>query len=248
MADTGQSVIQSTLEKMKVYAPGVSVNAADSARCLDIMQKMLDGWSNQRLACYANLEQSFPLVANKQSYTIGPTGSPDITAPRPLAILTGPGAAYLVDVNQNRYPINVIEQDQWNAIGLLNETSDLPDTLFYDPQFPLGIINIFPLPLLAYTVYFDARLQLQSIANLATAFSLPPGYIQAIIDNLALKAWSYFKQGNPPDWMVLEARESLGDIKRTNIKQSPAPYDTAVVSRAASTYNIYNDSTNRGNG
>lgn len=247
MADTAMSAIQSTLEKMKVYAPGVSVNAADSARMLDIMQKMLDSWSNERLTCYANLEQSFPLVANKQSYTIGPTGSPDITAPRPLAILTGPGAAYLVDVNQNRYPINVIEQDQWNAIGLLNETSDLPDTLFYDPQFPLGIINIFPLPLLAYTVYFDARLQLQSISNLATAFSLPPGYMKAIIDNLAVEAWPWFKQGDPPLKMVETAGKSLGNIKRTNIKQSPAPYDSAVVSRAASTYNIYSDTVNRGN-
>ena len=247
MADTAMSAIQSALEKMKVYAPGVSVNAADSARMLDIMQKMLDSWSNERLACYANLEQSFPLVANKQSYTIGPTGSPDITAPRPLAILTGPGAAYLVDVNQNRYPINVIEQDQWNAIGLLNETSDLPDTLFYDPQFPLGIINIFPLPLLAYTVYFDARLQLQSISNLATAFSLPPGYMKAIIDNLAVEAWPWFKQGDPPLKMVETAGKSLGNIKRTNIKQSPAPYDSAVVSRAASTYNIYSDTVNRGN-
>ena len=247
MADTAMSAIQSTLEKMKVYAPGVSVNAADSARMLDIMQKMLDSWSNERLACYANIEQSFPLVANKQSYTIGPTGSPDITAPRPLAILTGPGAAYLVDVNQNPYPINVIEQDQWNAIGLLNETSDLPDTLFYDPQFPLGIINIFPLPLLAYTVYFDARLQLQSISNLATAFSLPPGYMKAIIDNLAVEAWPWFKQGDPPLKMVETAGKSLGNIKRTNIKQSPAPYDSAVVSRAASTYNIYSDTVNRGN-
>jgi len=246
MADTASSVIQSTLEKMRVYSPGVSVNAADSARMLDVMQKMLDSWSNERLACYANLEQSFPLVANKQAYTIGTGG--DINAPRPLAILTGPGAAYLVDVNQNRYQINVIEQDQWNAIGLLNETSDLPDTLFYDPQFPLGIINIFPLPLLAYTVYFDARLQLQSISNLATAFSLPPGYMKAIIDNLAIEGWPYFKKGDPPAWMIENASRSLGNIKRTNIKQSPAPYDTAVVSRAASTYNIYNDSTNRGNG
>ena len=130
---------------------------------------------------------------------------------------------------------------------MLNETSDLPDTLFYDPQFPLGIINIFPLPLLAYTVYFDARLQLQSISNLATAFSLPPGYMKAIIDNLAVEAWPWFKQGDPPLKMVETAGKSLGNIKRTNIKQSPAPYDSAVVSRAASTYNIYSDTVNRGN-
>jgi hypothetical protein len=248
MPDTAQSVLQDALEKIKVYAPGVAINAADGARGLSVINKMLDSWSNERLICFANLEQSFPLQASKNAYTIGPSGGPDITAPRPLEILTGPGAAYLVDTNANRYPVDVITQEQWNQIGLLTQTSQLPDTLFYDPQFPLGIINIFPMPLIAYTMHFMARLQLADLANLTTAFSLPPGYIQAIVDNVGVKLWPYYKQGDPPGWLVEEARQSLGNIKRTNIKQSPAPYDSAIVSRAQSAYNIYNDSTNRSNG
>lgn len=245
MADTGLSVIQDTLEKMKVYSPGVSVNAADSARMLALMQQMLDTWSNEPYACYANLEQSFPLVAAKSSYTIGASGG-DITAPRPLEVMIGPGRAYLKDSNGNRFGINVVEQDRWNQIVLLTQTSDLPNTLFYDPQFPLGIINIFPTPTTAHTVYFDARLQLQSITSLTTAFSLPPGYIKAIKDNLVIEAWSYFKQGDPTDSLYKAASDSLATIKRKNIKQSPAPYDAAVVSRGQGSYNIFNDSTNRG--
>lgn len=248
MADTAGSMIQDTLEAMKVYAPGVAVNAADSARMLSVMQQMLDSWSNQPYACYANLEQSFPLVANKRSYTIGPSGAPDITAPRPLEIMIGPGRAYLTDTNNNRFAIDVIEQDEWNLIGLLTETSQLPDRLFYDPQYPLGIINIFPTPLIAYTVSFDARLQLQAISNLSTVFSLPPGYMEAIKDNLIIRAWKYFKQGAPGQDLKDAAGTSLANIKRVNIKQSPARYDSAVVSRVQGGYNIYTDSTNRGSG
>lgn len=246
MADTAQSMIQDVLEAMKVYSPGVAVNSADSARMLSVMQQMLDGWSNEPYACYANLEQSFTLVPSKRSYTIGSAGA-DIIAPRPLEILIGPGRAYLVDVNSNRYGIDVIEQDAWNQIVQLTETSDLPDTLFYDPQYPLGIINIFPTPLLAYTVYFDARLQLQSLTSLTTAFSLPPGYMKAIKDNLIIEAWKYFKQGDPTDKLIEAAGKSLGAIKRINMKQSPAQYDSAIVSKGNGGYNIYNDSTNRGN-
>jgi hypothetical protein len=120
-----------------------------------------------------------------------------IAGSRPLSILTGPGAAYLNDSNSNRYGINVFEQDQWNQIGLLTEQSQLPNILFYDPQFPLGIINIFPMPSAAYTVYFDSRLQLSDM-TLFQVFSLPPGYQAAIKDGLFLRLWNDYKQGDPP--------------------------------------------------
>jgi len=323
---TALDLITDVFLKMKVYAPGQQINAADSAWGLTSLNDMLDSWSNESLACFANLEQSFTLVNGINSYPIGPTagylstttfignvgsgGTPGtyaltltggggtgatgtytigaggtlssinitaggqsytsvpafsfplggivgatatgqiigIAAPRPISILTGQGAAYLVDTNSNRYPINVIEQDQWNQIGLLTETSQLPDTMFYNPQFPLGVINIFPTPSIAYTVYFDSRLQLADMANLFQAFSLPPGYMMAIKDGLFLRMWNDYKQGDPPAYRVEMASKSLSALKRNNIKVSPSTYDTAVVSKAQSSYNIYSDSTNRGGG
>ena len=246
MADSGLSVIQQALEKDKVYAPGVAINAADIARGLSLLNQMQESWSNEHLACFANLEQSFPLQVGVGSYTIGTGGV--INKARPLEILPGPGHAYLVDVNANRFGMDVVTQEQWNQIGLLNQSSQLPTTLFYDPQYPLGIINIFPLPLIAYTVYFDSRLALVDLPTVQTNFSLPPGYITAIVDNLAIKLWPYYKQGDPPNWMIEEARLSLATIKRTNIKMTPSQYDSAIVSKASSSYNIFSDSNNRGNG
>lgn len=248
MADTALSIITDAYYQMKIYAPGVQLTAADSALGLSVLNEMLDEWSNENLACYANLEQSIPLQAGKQSYTIGTSGGADIVGTRPLDILKGQGAAYLVDINQNRYPINVIEQDQWNTIGRLTNTSQLPDTLFYNPQFPLGVLNVFPVPSIAYTIYFDSRLQLVDMTNLNSSFSLPPGYRSAIKNNLCIRLWPYFKQGDPSQIMVALALKTLGTIKRTNIKMSPASYDSAVVSKAKSSFNIYQDSSgNRGN-
>jgi hypothetical protein len=43
-----------------------------------------------------------------------------------------------------------------------------------------------------------------------------------------------------------DANRALADVKRSNIKLSPSTYDTAIVSKARSTYNIYSDDT-RGN-
>jgi hypothetical protein len=244
MADTALAIIQDSLQQAKIYAPGVFINSSDSTLMLRLLNKMLDEWSNESLICFANLEQSFPLVPGQNSYTIGTGGN--INAPRPLTILTGMGAAYLMDSNANRYPVNVIEQDQWNTIGLLTETSQLPDTLFYNPQYPLGIINVFPTPLTAYTMYFDARLQLADLSNLTTQFSLPPGYMEAISNNLTIKAWPYFKTGDPPGILMKLADDSLAKVKRSNIRQSPSTYDSSVVSRATGAYNIYSDNSNRG--
>ena len=247
MADTARTLLQDAFELIKIYAPGVNMNAADAARGLSVMNQMLDQWSNQPYACYANLEQTFTLVPGKNQYTIGPVGA-DIIAPRPLELLDKPGSAYVTDVNNNRYPMDVIQQDQWNQIGLLTVTSQLPTTIFYDPQYPLGIINIFETPLIAYPVSFDARLQLADMQTLDTAFSLPPGYSSAIVPNVAIRLWPYFRQGDPTPFLMKLASDTLAEVKRTNIKLSPSGYDGAIVSRASATYNIYNDSTNRRNG
>lgn len=245
MSETARSITQDSLEQIKVYPPGVALDAADGNRGLRELNDMLDEWSNESLACYANVEQSFTLQIGKNSYTIGAGG--DINLTRPLAINTGKGGAYLVDTNSNRYGMNVIEQDQWNQIGQLTKTSDLPDTLFYDPQYPLGIINIFPTPSAAYTVKLDSRLQLTDFATLDAAVNLPPGYKSAIKNNLTVRLWPFYKQGDPPGWLINLAQESLGKVKRTNIRQSPAVYDSAIVSKGTSSYNIYLDTTNRGN-
>ena len=243
---TARSILQDAFEQIKIYAPGVVINAADGARGLSLMNQFIDELSNQSLSCYANLEQSFPLQIGKNAYTIGTTISPvpDVNATRPLVILTGPGAAYLMDSNNVRYGVDVIEQDQWNQIGLLTETSDLPNTLFYNPQFPLGILNIYPTPSAVTTLYFDARLQISDMANLDTAFSLPPGYSSMLKNNLSVRLWPYYKQGTPDAWLIDLSKETLATVKRTNIRQSPSPYDGAIVGKAAGVYNIYQDSTN----
>jgi hypothetical protein len=243
MSDTARSILQSVYEKLKVYAPGVAINAADASTGLTEMNLMLDGWSTNSLACYANLEQSFPLVVAKSQYTIGSGG--DINATRPLDINQGPGAAYLMDSNNNRYAIDVVDQDKWNQIPLLTIQSDLPNTMFYDPQNPLGVINIFPVPSAVSTVYFDTPLQLTRMPTLDTAFSLPVGYMEAIRDNMVIRLWSDYKQGDPTNTLMKAAETSLANIKRVNIKQSPAIYDSTIVSKAQSSYNVYDDTSGR---
>lgn len=239
---TAADLIQEALEELQVYAPGQPISSADAARGLSQLNAMIDSWNIEPLACYAVQEQSVVLVPGKSSYTIGTGG--DINLPRPQDIITGFGAAYIQDTLGNNFSVEVIQKDRWNTIGNRTTSSQIPDTLFYDPQYPLGIINIFPTPLLSYTVFFDSTLPQQSFSTLQTVLNAPPGYKDAIQKNLTVRLKPFFKVGPIDPYIMEQARLLLGNVKRSNIKPVESIYEKEIVAKGAGSYNIYRDSNN----
>ena len=245
-AVTAGNLIVEALHQIAVYAHNETPTDSDMEQGLTILNDMLDSWSNESLTCYAILEQTGTLIAGVSSYTIGPGGAFNMT--RPLRLIEGPGAAYSQDVNGNNYYINVVPRNEWNLIG--NRTSVMNSnfvfTMFYDPQFPLGVINVYPQPNQGAQMFWDSYLQLTDFTTIYQAVNLPPGYKKAIQDSLALMFWPYWKTGEPSQRIVGGAAISKGNIKRTNIRTVRAFFDPEIVSDAAGTYNVYTDSyTNR---
>lgn len=240
MSVSANDIITRSMKAIKVLGRTEVPSAMEASDALVSFNAMLDSWSNENLMSYVIQEGSFPLVVNQSSYTIGPS-SANITATRPLEIVQ----AYVQDSNSNNFPMNIVPRDKWNEIGNRNVTSQIPDTLFYDPQNPNGVINIFPIPLLGYTVFYDSTLDLTQFAALTTTLAMPKGYEKAYVTNLALELIS---AGFVPmlDQKELEqlrkdAAESKANVKRTNIREVIANYDPAIVSRSYATYNIYRD-------
>ncbi len=225
-----------------VYAPGETMTDADAERGLTVLNDMLDSWSNESLMCFTILEQSALLVPGVQSYTIGTGGVFNMT--RPIRILEDPGTAYVQDTNGNNYPMEVVPRDKWNLYSNRSAliTSDFPTILFYDPQFPLGIINVAPFPTINYMMFWDSYLQLSDMAALSTVLSLPPGYNLALKTNLAVALQPYYSEAQLNPVIVARALESKGNIKRSNIRPVEALYDNEIVSRANVSYNPYTDS------
>lgn len=238
---TANDLILGAYQMLSVYDAGEPMTGADAQLGLTVLNDMMDMWSNESLTTYAIVEQSAPLIPGKQRYTIGPGG--DFNMTRPIRLITGPGAAYIVDFNGNKYGIEVVPRDKWNMYGNTSNivTSDFPDTLFYDNQYPLGIMNFTPWPTIGYTAYWDSYLQLTDFAALNTAVSLPPGYVMAIKYNLACFLHPYFLDEKLPDTIVLAASAAKAAIKRSNMRPMVALYDGAIVSRAGLSYNVYTD-------
>lgn len=214
--------------------------AGDANDGLTAFNAMLDSWSNEGLMSYVVLERSFTLTIGTQQYTIGSGGT--INTTRPYNILQ----AFVRDSNNNDYPMSILPRYTWNQIGKKTITSQIPDTLFYDPQYPLGIINIFPVPLAAYTVYFDSVQNQVDFSALTTALSMPEGYERAYVFNLALELMNVgfpcLLDDKAYMRLVNNAAESKANVKRVNQKEVKAEYDAAVVSKSYATYNIYSDS------
>lgn len=245
---TALDLITDALQGIGVYAPGEAISSADSSLALQRLNTMLDSWSNESLMTYCILEQSGTLIPRQYQYTIGTTGSPSFNMTRPLRILNSPGTCYVLDDTGNRYNLEVVPRDRWNLIGNIAQvTANFPNTLFYDPQYPLGVINLYPIPNVGWTLFWDSYLQLTDFSNLTAVMSLPPGYQAAIQDNLAVELWRFFKPDNVPipQLTLAVAARSKGNVKRTNIREVISDYDSELVSRASGQYNIYSDS-NRG--
>jgi hypothetical protein len=219
------------------------MSAADANAGLNVFNAMLDSWNGESLTAYAWQTLAFAMVANTSVYTIGPTGV--WVAQRPTQIYD----AFITDANQLNYPLAILPQDKWNNIGMLTITSQIPTAIFYDPQYPNGIINIFPIPLLNYTITLDCELQIANFVSLTTAFSMPPGYLRAYTSNLSLElmanGWPCLLDEKQLTALVSVASTSKGNIKRANIKEVLADYDAAIVSKSYATYNIYSDSNPR---
>jgi hypothetical protein len=238
---TSLDLVTSALQLLGVYSPGETLASQDSTVGFTVLNNMLDSWSNESLTCYAYTQQTTTLVVNQTQYTIGTSGGANIVLTRPIKILDGPGMAYLLDSNSNKYPMRVIPQDQWNEIATGTITSNYPDTLFYDPQMPLGIINVFPTPNMSVAMYWYSYLQFTDPAALSSTVTLPPGYELAIKTNLAVWLRPYFTKGVLDPEVKEQARESKGNIKRSNIRPNYAEFEQEIVARASATYNIFTD-------
>lgn len=217
---------------------GETLSAADANDGLAAFNAMLDSWSGEGLASYANQTISHVLTIGTQSYTIGSGGT--INTTRPDNILQ----AWITDSSNLDFPMEVIPQDEWNDIVMKANTSQIPQVLFYDPQYPLGIVYVFPVPAAAYTLKFNSILQQSTFSSLPMSISSPPGYERAYVLNLALEMVSagFPCMLNDKDYMrlVSNASEAKANIKRKNIKEVIAEYDYAVLGRGVP-YNIFSD-------
>jgi hypothetical protein len=207
MATTAHDLIRGAMRLIGAVDPGEELTASEASDGLELLNEMLESWSQDSLAVYQILQENFATVASTASYTIGSGATWNTT--RPLRIESAFLRSSSID-----YPLRVITREEYDRIQA-KTTSYMPEYLYYQPSVANGIVYLYGVPDAVYTVFLNSLKQLQSFSALTTAIVLPPGYKRAIRYNLALECAPEYNRTVPE--RVLEiAAKSLAAIKRLN--------------------------------
>lgn len=230
---TGRELIAASLRLIGAIAPGETPAAQESTDGLATLNRMLSSWSNEELLIYSRVNETLTLTISDGSYTIGTSGDLNTSRPQRIdeAAIRDDSVTPSVD-----YPLRLVSLAEWQSVRV-KDVDGVPQSLFSDGAFPLETLYLYPRPNKAFKLVLWSWKPISSISTLDTSISLPPGYEEAMIYNLALRLSPEY--GRPVSELVNStAIESKASIKRANHRPSYLRVDEALTGRSGK-FNIY---------
>ena len=227
MAFTVQDLIRLSLMEVRSARAGDTVNPDDNADALLILNGYFDLLNIQNRALYDTTQTTFTLTANLQPHTIGLTAnSPTfaVSVNRPSRIIS----ANIVLSGNIRVPVNILNQQQWDAIAAgaaagqsVTITSSIPTDLFYEPTWPNGQLFLWPVPT-ANKLELRFETLLADVA-LTDTLSLPMGYREMLRLTLAERLASAWGQSvsAATKQAAKEAREAVWGANDVSLNAIP---------------------------
>lgn len=214
ISQTALSLISSSMRLIKVLSSGEQLPIADANDALAVFNQMVDAWNAERLMIFTTSASDFPLVANKQAYTMGPGGDFDTVRPAQIdsmsaILLTNPSVPLEI-------PMTMYTVDEWQTkVPVKNVSGTFPYICYDDGGSPLRTLNMWPIPVMVNNVRIYSWQPLTIAAALTTPISYPPGYAEAFRYNLAMRLNGEFDGKMTPGDMQI-AVDSMARIKTMN--------------------------------
>ncbi|EIZ7652643.1 TPA: hypothetical protein NHQ80_003418 [Pseudomonas aeruginosa] len=212
---TPNDLIILALKQANVLGVGQSASAEDIQDCFALLNMMLAQWNRRRYAIY-HLKTVSIACDGSQSYTIGPGGDIDTTRPNKIE------SAYFRQIitsepNQIDYPLEIIRaREDYDRI-YLKDMQSFPQYLFYDSDYPLGNVFVWPIPDNQYRLFLTVMEPLQVFSTVYDEIELPPEYQEAIMYNLALRIYPMY--GLPVNDAVVQlAKASMNILEASNVQ------------------------------
>lgn len=219
----GIDIISGALRLISSATPGEAINGQEASNALVVLNELMSSFSMEWGLINIPTLESFPLVVGQTSYTIGTGGN--FNTVRPDSVFN----QWLYDTAAGiRYPLKQIADNQYNAIPL-NTIASIPKVIFYDPQYPLGIIYIYPVASLAtYQLNIESYKPMAQFTTLNTVMNLPGEYFKCLKLLLANElAPEYgFPIGQDMKEEINKARDMM---KARNFRRVVASFDAALM-------------------
>ena len=190
-------IVTDSMKEIGVLAAGEIAPIEQTADVLRKLQRLIDRYNARQVMVYNVNFSTVTIPANTNPVTIGPGGVIDVNQ-RPVDILT-----MALFLNSNSTPVKLIlrkrDQQWWAAQTIPSLTSSVTTDFYYSPDWPLGNIYLWPID----TVTADFQLQSQLVLTQATSYSqdftMPPGYWDMIVYDLADSIAGMFGRQTTPD-------------------------------------------------
>jgi hypothetical protein len=215
---TVNDLINTALKEINILTASETASTEEVADAFAALNRMIGQWQIENLLIYAFRDPAptFVMTPNQATYSIGPTAFTGVVIPvRPGTI----DHINVVDTSPTpdiEYPLESYTPDAWAAVPSKLLTSFRPLGYYYSPTFPDGTLHLYPVP--TGTTLQGVLYVLEPVttfSSVATTVSLPPGYEEMLVTNLALRLCSsYGKQIDPT--LFGRAQEAKTLVKRSN--------------------------------
>jgi len=174
---TALAIVKRSMRICGAVDPVAGPSTTEQADGLEALNAMLSVWSARTwTVLYRTRDANLPVPSSANSYSIGTGG--DFDTARPIRI----DSVAIVSGNIP-YPLKERSLEDYNANVVSGQA--IPEFFYYEPVFPLGLLY-FPTKLgTSMTVTIDSIKPLESFTDINDDISLPPGYEEAVVFNLA---------------------------------------------------------------
>lgn len=221
-------LLRSSMRLIGAIATGETPSAEEVTDGLLVLNDMLENWSTETLSVWGSSNQTFSLVGNQATYTIGPAGNWNTTRPQDI------DGAYCTFGGVD-FPIEVISQQQYNDISIKSMKQPITERLLYVNEFPLGVVTVWPVPTQNTPITLTMSRVLAFPVAVTDVLTGPPGFLKALRYCLAVEFAPEF--GIEASATVIQvAADAKGDYKRANLPLIVSGYDDALTTPQVALY------------
>jgi hypothetical protein len=241
-----RNIIRDALTEIGVLAQGEAPEAAWSQLALTRLQHQIDAWNADSLTLAVLRRQTFTLTSGANTVTIGQSGSPTVSAPRPTWLQTVnyivPGSSPEVEVTLAPY-----DRDSYASETIKELDNQLPTAYFYNATTLNGTLFFWPTVTQDVTIVLYYPQSATEPTSLMSDLIGPPGSQEAFMYQLAIRLCRPFGR-EIPSGLPEMAAEAYARVKRLNTQPGLLGVDAALVPSMGGAYNVLTDGYTGQNG
>lgn len=187
---SAEGIINFALRALGVLELGSTASAVEQSDALDALNVVIGSLSDEGLVIPSLTSETLTFVSSANSYTIGVGG--DLQTSWPMIIESMRYSA--VGANDS------CRVTQTTLLRIRDSASTMtvaPSEFYYNPSYPLGVIELNTQAETGATVMLDSLKPLNEITSLFAPIALPPGYQRLLKWALASELFTEYGHGDP---------------------------------------------------